>query len=291
MKNIKFLKRTSLFIISALAAAFSCTDEERITASDTQAITEESISDAYFEDADDMASIVVFVEDNPSGGRQATSGRISHDERIHCATISFSEASNSSSGQITIDFSANQLGYCIVRGNKRQGKIILNYSNGPRGNIGFTVQMTFENYKINEVELKGTRTVTRVAASTDINIKHEIILENGLAIWPDNGGEVTRSSEFTREWVRDPNDERVILNGSANGTNRRGKDYTMEITQELVFRRACILSEEIYMAVKGEKVFNVDGKTIKVNYGDGTCDRSITLTVKDVTRDITVGGK
>ena len=287
MKNITFLKRTSLFLISALAIAFSCTDEERITVSDTQAITEESISDAYFEDVDDMSSIVVFVQDNPSGGRMATNGRTSVDERINCATITFGPNSNTQSGQIFVDFGAG----CTVRGNTRQGKIILTYSNGPRGTIGFTVVTTFENYKINGVELKGTRTVTRVAASADNNIKHEITLENGRAIWPENAGEVTRSSEFTREWVRDVNDERIVLNGTANGVNRRGKEYTMEITQELVFRRACILSDEIYMAVKGEKVFTVDGKNIKVNYGDGTCDRTITVTVNDVTRNITVGGK
>jgi hypothetical protein len=63
----------------------------------------------------------------------------------------------------------------------------------------------------------------------------------------------------------------------------------MEITSDLVFRRACILSDEIFMAVQGTKVFTVDGKTITVDYGDGSCDRSIRLTVNGVTRDVTVG--
>jgi hypothetical protein len=288
MKNNKVVKRTSFLLISALALAFSCNDEERITASDTQSISEESISDSYFEDVDGMSSeFIANSSGNALGGRLPSTGRVEEDDRISCATISFSPNSTATSGQITIDFGAG----CTIRGNKREGKIILNYSNGPRGNIGFTVVTTFDNYQINDVQLLGTRTVTRIEASSSNNIKHSIVLENGKAVWPDNGGEVTRSSEFTREWVRDVSNERVLLDGIADGTNRRGKDYTMEITSELVFRRACILSDEIFMAVQGTKVFTADGKTITVDYGDGTCDRSIRLTVNGVTRDVTVGGK
>jgi hypothetical protein len=288
MKNNKVVKRTSLFIVTALALVISCSEEERITSTDAQAVTEESISDAYFEDVDGMsAEFIANSSGNALGGRLPSSGRVEEDDRISCAEISFSPNSTSTAGVITVDFGDG----CTIRGNKRSGKIILTYSNGPRGSIGFKVVTTFDNYKINDVQLQGTRTVTRIAASNDANIKHSIVLENGRAIWPENGGEVTRTSEFTREWVRDVNDERVILDGVADGTNRRGKDYAMEITSELVFRRACILSDEIYMAVEGTKVFTVDGKIITVDYGDGTCDRSIRLNVNGVTRDVTVGGK
>ena len=288
MKNNKVVKRTSLFIVSALALAISCSEEERITSTDAQAVSEESISDAYFEDVDGMsAEFIANSSGNALGGRLPSSGRVEEDDRISCAEISFSPNSTSTAGVITVDFGEG----CTIRGNKRSGKIILTYSNGPRGSIGFKVVTTFDNYKINDVQLQGTRTVTRIAASADANIKHSIVLENGRAIWPENGGEVTRTSDFTREWVRDVNDERVVLDGVADGTNRRGKDYAMEITSELVFRRACILSDDIYMAVEGTKVFTVDGKTISVDYGDGTCDRSIRLTVNGVTRDVTVGGK
>jgi hypothetical protein len=286
MKNNKVVKRTSLLLVSALALAFSCNEEERITATDTQAVTEESISDSYFEDVDGMSSEYIANSSAAQlGGRVATSGRVEEDDRIACATIGFSPNSTSTSGQITIDFGTG----CTRGGNTRSGKIILTYSNGPRGQIGFKVITTFDNYRINDVQLQGTRTVTRIEASSTNNIKHSIVLADGRAIWPDNGGEVTRSSQFTREWVRDVNNERVLLDGTADGTNRRGKDYTMEITNDLVFRRACILSDEIFMAVQGTKVFTSDGKTMTVDYGDGSCDRSIRLTVNGVTRDVTVG--
>jgi hypothetical protein len=286
MKNNKVVKRTSFLLISALAIAFSCNDEERITAADTQSITEESISDAYFEDVDGMASeYITNSSGNELGGRLPSSGRVEEDERVACASKTFLPNSTSTSGVIIIDFGTG----CTVRGNTRQGKIILTYSNGPRGSIGFKVVATFENYKINGVQLMGTRTITRIEASSSNNIKHSIVLENGRAIWPENGGEATRSSSFTREWVRDVSNERVLLDGTADGTNRKGKEYTMDITSDLVFRRACMLSDEIFMAVQGTKVFSVDGKTITVDYGDGSCDKSIRLTVNGVTRDVTVG--
>lgn len=272
---------TSLFVVS------SCNeDEDRLTIADTQTITEESVSDAYFEDADDMSSVVVYETQNPSAGRASENGRISSDdERVQCATISFAPNSTKTSGQIFIEFP--EAG-CTVRGNKREGTIILTYSGGPRGQIGFTVVTTFENYKINGVELKGTRTITRVVASAEHNIKHEISLVGGEAIWPDNGGKVTRSSEFSREWIRESANERVTLDGSASGTNRRGKEYTMEITEPLVYRRACMLDNNIHMAVQGIKTFTTEGKAITVDYGDGECDKSITITVNGVTRNVSV---
>jgi hypothetical protein len=280
-KNTWFLRIASLTLIGAVGLVSSCKDDdERLTAEDTLAITEEAISDSYYEDVDDISSVVVQDTDNPSGGRSQAGG----DERISCADISWTENSNSSGGQITIDFGDG----CTVRGNKREGKIILTYSNGPRGNTGFKVITTFDDYKINGIELQGTRTVTRVLASDPENIKHSIKLENGKAIWPD-GTQATRISEFTREWVRDPEDERVILDGGALGVTRRGKEYNMVISNVLVYRRECILTEGIYMAVEGTKVFNTASKQITIDYGAGDCDRSVNISVSGVSRDVNVG--
>lgn len=285
--NNWFLKTAAVASIAAMTVISSCKDEERLSGEDTLSLTEEAIADAYFEDSDDVSSVVVFDTDNPSAGRIATSGRIltSGDERIACAEISFSENSTAESGQITIDFGDG----CTVRGNKREGKIILTYSNGPRGSIGFTVVVTFEHYKINGIELKGTRTIERVEASAEANIKHHITLEDGQAIWPNNGGIITRTSDFTREWVRDQSDERIVLEGGASGTTRRDKSYSMDITDALVYRRECVLSDGIHMAVQGTKVFHTNSKDISIDYGDGDCDRSVTISVSGTSREVTVG--
>jgi hypothetical protein len=287
MKMNNWFLKTAAFASIVAMTAVSCKEEERLSGEDTLSLTEEAITDAYYEDADDLSSVVVFDTENPSaGGRIATGGRVAtQDERTVCATVTWTQNSTETSGQITIDFENG----CTVRGNKREGKIILTYSGGPRGTIGFTVVVTFDAYKINGVELKGTRTIERVAASAEANIKHHITLEDGEAIWPNNGGTILRESDFTREWVRDPSDEHIVLEGEASGTTRRGKAYTMNITDALVYRRECALSEGIHMAVQGTKVFSTNSKQITIDYGDSACDRNVTISINGTSREVTVG--
>jgi hypothetical protein len=287
--NNMILKTVSAASICAIMLISSCKDEERLSGQDVTTLTEEAIADAYYEDADDVSSVTVYDVANPSSGRVSTHGRVQVDDgRLACANITWTDNSTAESGQITIDFSDNLNGYCTFRGNRREGKIILTYSGGPRGQDNFTVVQTFEGYKINGIELKGTRTVVRKATTPETNIKHEITLEDGQAIWPD-GLTVTRESNFTRVWVRPPaEDIRVQLDGSASGTTRRGTSYTMNITKTLVYRRECIVNDGIYMAVGGTKVFNTDSKTITIDYGDETCDRNVVISVNGISREVDI---
>lgn len=285
--NNVILKTVSAAAIAAVALISSCKEEERVNAQDVTTLTEEAIADAYYEDADDVSSVTVYDTENPSGGRVSTNGRVqTEDGRLACAEITFSENSTAESGQITIDFSDNDLGYCVFRGNRREGKIILTYSGGPRGNNNFTIVQTFDGYKINGIELRGTRTVVRKATTPETNIKHEITLVDGEAIW-DDGTFITRESSFTRVWVRPPSeDPRVELTGSASGTTRRGVAYTMNITNTMVYRHECIVTDGIYMGVAGTKLFTTEGKQITVDYGDGTCDRKVTISVNGISREV-----
>lgn len=277
--------------IAGIVLISSCRDEERLNAGDIAALTDEAIADASFEDADDISSVAIYDSENPSsGGRMSTNGRMQTDDgRLACATISWTENSNATSGKIIINFSDNPDGYCMYRGNRREGKIILTYLDGPSGNDNFTIVETFDNYKINGIQLAGTRTVVRKATTPDTNIKHEITLANGKAIWP-NGDYISRQSSFTRVWVRPPaEDVRVGLNGNASGTTRKGTDYTMNISKTMVYRRECIVNDGIYMGVEGTKIFTTDSKQINVDYGDGACDRDVTISVNGISRRVSVG--
>ena len=283
-----FNKAAALSAIAAITLVASCKeDDERLSGNDTLDITEEAVADAYYEDADDIASMVVFNTDNPSGGRVSTNGKFTtEDDRIVCASISFADGSNAGSGEIIIDFSDNDAGYCIARGNRREGKIILTYTGGPRADVGFKVVLTFEEYKINGIALQGVRTIERVT-SAEGSIKHHITLEDGQATWPDNKS-LSREADFTREWILDPENERIVLDGEASGTTRRGRQYSLVTTEPLVYRRACMLSDGIYMAVDGTKAFTTESRQMIIDYGDGDCDRSVTITVNGTTHNVSV---
>lgn len=264
-------------MFSAIVALSSCTsDEERVTASDTADVVSESLTDSYFEDMDDMSIVAVESEDSPAGGR------VAGDDRF-CAGILIGEGSTLSSGRITIDFGT---GCTDPRGNTRKGKLVLDYSNGPAGTAGFTVVTTPDGYSINGVTLEGTRTIELLSIS-QTSVVHEITVDNGKATWPD-GQISTRESSFTREINFE--EQAVYLDGSASGTNRRGKSYSMNINETLVYKRSCVLSEGIYMAVAGIKSFGSEGRQLTIDYGDGACDRAVTIAVGDASSSVNVDG-
>ncbi len=279
--NNLFNRITLFTTVVALGLFASCQDNERLTGEDAEDVVSESLEDAYFEDVTDMG--LAAIDDKGFGG-----GRETEDDRFNqCVVISVAEGSTLTEGSLIIDF-GDAPGCPGPRGNVRTGIINVAWSNGPAGNLGFTVVYTFDGYTINGVELEGTRTVTRIAATNQNNVRHSITLEDGIASWPD-GSFTTRESSFEREWVKDPQNEHVTLDGEASGTNRRGKDYTMVIRETLHYTRACFLTDGIHMAVKGVKVFTIGGRQIIIDYGDGRCDRSVTVTIGDMTREVNVG--
>lgn len=281
MKINNFFNRITFYTtIVAMGLFASCQDSEKLTNEDATDVVSESLEDAYFEDVTDMG-IAAHEESAYGGGRETTDDRFNT-----CVTITFGTNSTKEQGSMVIDFGDG----CVdPRGNTRAGQIIISWFDGPANQLGFTTVMTFNGYSINGVKLEGTRTVERIAPlGGENNVRHSIMLDNGKATWPD-GSVTTRESSFEREWIKDPENERVTLDGEASGVNRRGKSYTMLIRETLVYRRACFLTDGIHMAVAGVKVFTVGNRKIIIDYGDGRCDRIITVTIGDMVREVNVG--
>jgi hypothetical protein len=293
MKNNKLFKVTTILMISAVALISSCSDEERINAEDTRDITEEAVTDAYFQDMDDMAGITMESASETSSGRSVAGGRFIttiQDDRFKCngIVVSIVPAADSNfdvpKGVITVDFGTT--GCTDLRGNIRTGKIIFTYS-GKRFTPGATVVTTVDNYTINGIKLEGTRTLTNVQLSTSAAPRFTAVLTDGVAHFGD-GTSAERESTITFEWIRaaNPLDDKLLIDESstASGVTRAGRSYNVSLLEALEYKRFCGI------AVTGVKKFVVDGgKEIIIDYGDGECDKSVTVTVNGVTRDIRVG--
>ncbi len=289
MKTKQLVKLTGLLSIFFFSAfLISCDDENRLTLKDAQDITEDALTDAYFEDADDMSGIAMQSDNATAGGATSPGARQINisDSRFNCAGIVVDLVMSPNStvqvpvGTITINFGAA----CTdAKGNVRSGKIIINF-NGRRFQPGSTVVWTTDNYTINGVKLEGTRTLTNITGSTEDAPKFSITLAGGKATFPD-ATVATREASFTREWIRatNPVNDELRLEGSASGTTRQGSEYTMEIQETLVFKRGC------GFPVSGVKIYTKDAKQITIDYGTGECDRIVTYTVGDRTFTTTVG--
>ena len=288
--NNSVQKIISLSLIGAILVIQSCKDEDRLTLADTQDITEESVTNSYFQDMDDMAGVAINSpgDDEFSGGRKATTITI-EDERFGCqgVVITIVPGENSTlevpRGVLTVDFGVTG---CTVRGNVRTGKLIFTYS-GRRFQPGSTVVTTTDNYTINGIMLEGTRTLTNVTGSSSAAPKFNVELVNGKATFLADGTTAERESDITWQWSRaaNPSDDYLSIDQSsvASGKTRGGRTYTVSLSKALKFKRFCGI------AVEGIKKYIIDeSKEITVDYGNGDCDKSVVITVNGVTRNLSV---
>jgi hypothetical protein len=291
MKTNILLKTSSIFMIAAISFVTSCNDEDRINAQDSQDISEEAVTDSYFQDMDDMAAVAVESPNDTdySGGRLQSTFQVT-DTRFRCngspLTLTLERAATSTftnpSGVITVDFGT---GCTDVRGNVRTGKLIFTY-NGRRFAENSTVIITGQNYTINGVKLEGTRTLKNLPGSTKEAPKVNAVLVNGKATFQDNSV-ATRQSDITWQWIRatNPADDKLIIDqqSTASGTTKAGRNYTVSLLEPLEYKRFCGI------AVSGVKKYVINGeKEIVLDYGDGECDKDVTITVNGVVRNIRV---
>lgn len=292
------MKRLSYLVIAGLVFFASC-DENTIDfdAADSQNVENEAVTDAYFEDVDDISALTVSSDPATlNGGRESNSGRQIqvNDHRLNCPGIIVTlEVSTDSTpqhpkGVITINFGN---GCEDARGNVRKGIIIITY-NGRRFFPGSSVVTTFDGYEVNGIQIEGIRTLTNTSSSLQDNPKFNITVVGGKITWPD-GTFATRYVDRTREWVRvanNPLNDQWLVTGTAAGINRHGVGYSMEITKPLVFKRSCAIDSRIILPVEGTKVFTTEDKQVIIDFGDGECDRLITVTVNGISREIEVRG-
>jgi hypothetical protein len=276
----------------------SCEEKVDFAPGDSESVENEASTDSYFEDTDDMSAIVVAAEDGTSsgareaGGREVSKSRL--DGRFACSStiVTMTFASDNTAqiphGTIVIDFGST--GCTDARGNTRKGKVIVEFK-GRRFMPNSTITTTLQGYEVNGIKLEGVRVVTTLSTSTETAPSFSIVLTGGKATWPD-GTTATREVERTRTWLRQPNplNDSWTISGTASGTNRREKVYELKIIKPLVYKRECALSSRIFMAVEGTKELTVDGKKITIDYGDGECDRLVTITINGESREVEVKG-
>ena len=275
---------SALLVFAMAAFIVSCNEESLIGYTDKQSVSSEASMDSYFEDAEDISFTVSLASNTDIGGRVAGV----EDDRLACATLSLSEGATTVAGTITINFGEG----CAFNNVTRKGKILVTYE-GERKTVGSSISVTFDGYHVNGVKIEGTRTV-EITEIANTYIVHEITLSNGKITWPDNST-ATRNSHHFRKWnwngtpfVRNDDEVRLLADGTAEGTNRNEKGYTMQILEDIVFKAECFI-ERKFLPVSGEKVLNIDGgRTITVNYGSGGCDNTITVTIDGESVEVTV---
>lgn len=266
------LNGRNLFYVLIAAFMFTlaaCNQDETpdFSPEDTEDASLDAIEDAYFDDADDLVG-EAFANTESSSGKTAT------DERLICATITYE--GDGASGTLRIDFGD---GCADPRGNIRTGAILVTH-NGAWDVAGSSWSITFEDYTINDIAIEGLRTVTVLSYTQELSVL-DVVLVGGQVTWPD-GRVATREVNRRREHERNENNllDRLIIYGTAQGTFRNGRGYSIEILEPLVYSRECA-AEGVLIPVSGVKFIKHGNRELTVDYGDGTCDNFVTLTNKN----------
>jgi hypothetical protein len=184
---------------------------------------------------------------------------------------------------VVIDFGAG----CEVRGHLRKGKIITVYS-GKMHVPGSQAVTTFENFSIDSFAIEGKHTLINSTAPGGNQRSFTVQVENGKITNTNNGNWCKWDALRVHTQVEGngspffPRDDVFSITGNRKVACSDGKSWTSEITEPLIRKFTC------RWIVKGIVKISLNGTLASIDFGDGTCDNTATITRGDQSRTITL---
>jgi hypothetical protein len=195
-----------------------------------------------------------------------------------CMTVVRNLDTNPKTVDITFD-------NCDYRGAVRNGIIHASFSLGPEGLRAVSASLTFENYTFEGIAVEGT--ITSTFGGTLLLPEIHVVSENMVLTFTDSRS-ISYSSDMTFAFVNGLGDgilENVVIevSGTADGVNRQGKSYT-SVYNAVRFEGSCGTG----YPVSGTVTINSDKGESVIDFGDGTCDKIITVTNGNASITITL---
>lgn len=242
--------------------------------SPTEAAENNAFAEAQYNDVTtllDQASVSGTVTFGAAGQRGV--GDI-----MGCATATVDTSSNLHT--IVIDFgNTNCEG---VDGRSRRGKILASYT-GRFREQGTVINITFDNYYVNDHKVGGTKKITNQGKNPAGNLVYKVEVD-GTITKPGGNATYTWVSTRYREWRAGFNsplnilDDVYAITGTANGVTYEGVSYTLTATQELVRKMNCKWFES------GKIELTQSGfPAIVLDYGNTGCDANASISVLGIT--------
>lgn len=222
-----------------------------------------------------------------------------------CATVSL----NAVAKTFTVDFGTTP---CLcLDGKTRSGKLIYDYSMSTNTvtpiyyrTPGFKCSITSSNYVVDGYTVNiSNKTIANTTPSTiptgtnpGTNLTWSISA-NVSIVKPSNGGTVTWNCNRTKTLLNtsDPNcykgqntaidwsKAKISLSGSASGVTASGNNYTSTISNLVRDFGGCKIANR-YPFISGTIDFTPGTKATRyIDFGNGTCDNSGTITIKGIT--------
>lgn len=275
-----------LFVISAIMAiiifASSCKKDEATEMEkpevDTQTTQDESAAQSEFDD-------VIIISEEAIDSAYSETYPTTTISVAECATVTSDTVANT----LEINFGADGcLGY---DGRVRSGKITITYIGNYRV-PGSAFSVDFSNYTVDGISVSANISYYTVERNEAGNLTFTTEILNGNLIYPDGYSvkyESTRSVEWTEgEATGELLDDIYEISGHSSGVNSNGVGFTTETLVPITLKTAC-WNEYIFYPVKGIKLITPnDEPTRSIDFGNGECDKVITLSIGNVEYTVTL---
>ena len=286
-RNLNFRKTTFFVIISAFLVASSSLVFQACQKSNDNNLHNGDDQGGYASDIsriewanDDVISIADAVGQVYNGAYMRKSSRGT--ELGTCCTVGVDTSGGVNAlHTFIIRFGPDD---CVcLDGRKRRGTIIVKF----RGHYTDTAQLhtiSFNGYNINDNELTGTITTTRIDTTIAGNWYYRVNSRDSMNVSQDplNSQFVVWSGSLVRKWVQGYNgsntgtsraDDIFSISGSALLTRPNGNVFSCNIATPLQFAMDCNYCESGVVNISGYA-----GNRI-LNYGAGTCDAAAQLNI------------
>lgn len=186
-----------------------------------------------------------------------------------CAEVTYYlSANNEYIENLTIAYTDEN---CLTNGRTRIGKIHVHLT-GRLSDIGTVTTVTLEDFFIDGYQIEGTQVSKNESfdfTSYQWTVSQEV--SHGKVTHSTSSDFLTWESE--KEIVLHLLDDKVIYTGSGEGISSSGDEFEMNITTPLEYKGSCgYVVSGVYTLEVGDYYTQV------VDYGDGSCDNSATVT-------------
>ncbi len=171
--------------------------------------------------------------------------------------------------------------YTPADGVTRNGQIIIKWKKGWFLDTTNYVDVTFNNFKRDSMSLSGELKIRKTLALGDSSIKLQRRVDeiNMVITYPDNST-VKWNGWRTIQWLSGwatvgiRSDNKFEINWHKVGTNRLGKTFSAD-GQHLVLDMSCKKDKFTSGTIT---IVKADGRKFTIDYGDGACDGTYTIT-------------
>lgn len=282
MKPLKLILAAVLSIIVAGTVLTSCRkarlSEAELNTASAEA-TDNALSEGVINDIQNIA-------DQASAFAGGMSFRMADPGSImsQCATVTIDTLVNPHT--MVIDFGTTN---CLCRDNRyRRGQMLINF-NGRYRDPGTVINVSFNNYFVDDNQVTGTKTITNNGLNAANHMNWSIVANMSI-IKANNAGTLSYTCNRNREWIAGDTSKHVFMDdvfsitGTASGTKASGTSFTAVIQSPLIRKMACPRH-----FVTGVLEVTPQGKpTRSIDFGTGTCDNQATLTVNGQSKVITL---